>query len=250
MDTRQNRILTLLSSGRDKRIRVSELAELLEVSQVTVRKDLEELAKTGIVIREHGYAILSDTSEVYARLALRHELKRKIAHRAAELVEDGETIMLETGSCCAILAEELTRTKKDLTIITNCAFTADYIRNIGTSQIVLLGGIYQREAQTMVGPLVGECASNFFVKKLFIGCEGFADNFGVTGSDQMRVQAVKDMARQAEEIVVLADHSKFERHGIVPINLGDRKPLIISDSGLSESKQALIKANGYQLLIV
>lgn len=250
MDTRQNRILTLLSSGRDKRIRVSELAELLEVSQVTVRKDLEELAKTGIVIREHGYAILSDTSEVYARLALRHELKRKIALRAAELVEDGETIMLETGSCCAILAEELTRTKKDLTIITNCAFTADYIRNIGSSQIVLLGGIYQREAQTMVGPLVGECASNFFVKRLFIGCEGFADNFGVTGSDQLRVQAVKDMARQAEEIIVLADHSKFERHGIVPINLGDRKPLIISDSGLSESKQVLIKANGYQLLIV
>lgn len=250
MDTRKNRILSLLSSGKDKRFRVAELAAILGVSEVTIRKDLEELAKTGIVIREHGYAILSDTSEVYARLALRHEIKRKIAMKAAELVEDGETIMLETGSCCAILAEELTKTRKDLTIITNCAFTADYIRNITTFQIILLGGIYQREAQTMVGPLVGECASNFFVKHLFIGCEGFADGFGVTGSDQMRVQAVKDMAKQAEEIIVLADHSKFERHGIVPIHLGDRKPLIISDSELSESRQELIKANGYKLLIV
>lgn len=250
MDKRKNQILSILSSSKDKRIEVSRLSEILGVSQVTVRKDLEELAKTGIVVREHGYAILSDTSEVYARLALRHEIKRKIALKAAELVEDGETLMLETGSCCAILAEELTRTKKDLTIITNCAFTADYIRNITTFQIILLGGIYQREAQTMVGPLVGECASNFFVKRLFIGCEGFADNFGITGSDQMRAQAVKDMAKQAEEIIVLADHSKFERHGIVPINLGDRKPLIISDSGLPEEKQELIRANGYKLLIV
>lgn len=250
MDKRKNQILSILSSGKDKRIEVSRLSDILQVSQVTIRKDLDELAKTGIVVREHGCAILSDTNEVYARLALHYETKLRIAHKAAEFVENGETLMLEAGSCCAILAEVLTKTKKDLTIITNSAFTADYIRNRTAFQIVLLGGIYQHESQAMVGPMVAECASNFFVKSFFIGAEGFAENFGVTGSDQMRAQAVKDMAKQAENIIVLAEHSKFERHGIVPLNLGGKRPLIITDTDLAEDSRDRILASGHKLLTV
>lgn len=249
MTERKNQILSILSSQKQKRIEVTKLSELLGVSQVTIRKDLDFLAKTGIIIREHGYAILSDTNEVYARLALNYETKLKIAYKASELVEDGETLMLETGSCCATLASVLAETKKDLTIITNCAFIADYIRNKTSFQIILLGGIYQHESQTMVGPMVRECAENFFVKNFFIGAEGFAENFGISGSDQMRAQAVKDMAKQTENIIVLAEHSKFDRHGTVPLNL-DKRPLIITDSDLDEDKQKLIQSNGLQIILV
>lgn len=249
MTGRNNQILSILSSQKDKRIEVSQLSSILNVSQVTIRKDLDSLVKTGIVIREHGYAILSDTNEVYARLALNYDIKLKIAHRAAEMVEDGETIMLETGSCCATLANVLAETKRDLTIITNCAFIADYIRNKTAFQIILLGGIYQHESQTLVGPMVRECAENFFVKRFFIGAEGFAENSGVTGSDQMRAQAVKDMSRQAEQIIVLAEHSKFDRHGIVPLNLG-KKTIIITDSGLDIKKLKMIESNGLEVVLV
>lgn len=249
MTERKNQILSILSSSKSKRVEVTELSQQLGVSQVTIRKDLDALAKIGIVVREHGFAILSDTNEVYARLALNYEKKLRIAKRAAEMVENGETLMLETGSCCAILAGVLAETKKDLTIITNCAFLADYIRHKSAFQIILLGGIYQKEAQTMVGPMVRECAENFFVKKIFIGAEGFAENFGVTGSDQMRVQAVRDMSRQCEEVIVLAEHSKFDRHGIVPLNL-DRKPFIITDKELSPDKYELIKSSGLKVELV
>ena len=250
MKERNNRILSILSSSENRRIEVSKLSEILDVSQVTVRKDLEALSKTGIIVREHGCAILSDTSEVYPRLALHYDIKLKIARKAAELVKNGETLMLEMGSCCAIFADVLTETKKDLTIITNCAFTADYIRKKTPFQIILLGGIYQHESQTMVGPMVRECAANFFVKNLFIGAEGFADNFGVTGSDQMRAQAVKDMAKQAENIIVLADHTKYEKHGTVPLNFDGKKATIITDTDLDESKRKQIISSGYKLIIV
>lgn len=236
MTERKNQILALLSNRKDKRIEVSDLSDILNVSQVTVRKDLDYLAKTGIIIREHGYAILSDTNETFSRLAINYDTKRRIAERAAQFIEDGETLMLEFGSCCALLAEELAQKKKDLTIITNCAFTADYIRKKTFSQIVLLGGIYQHEAQALVGPMVRDGAANFFVKKLFIGFEGFSEEFGITGSDQLRVQAVKDMARQAEQIIVLGDHTKFDTKGTVPINLNNKITHIITDTNLSDEK--------------
>lgn len=241
MSERSNQILSILSSRADKRIQVSELSTILNVSQVTARKDLTELVDAGIIIREHGYAILSDTNEVAARIALNYDVKKKIADKAAEFVSDGETIMIESGSCCALLADALVKRKKDITIITNSAFIADYIRQRTYFQIVLLGGIYQHEAQALVGPMVRECASNFFVKKFFIGAEGFSVDFGITGSDQMRGQAVKDMAKQAEKVIVLADHTKFDRQGVVPLNMNDKITHIITDSELSDEKTRKIE---------
>lgn len=77
---------------------------------------------------EHGFACLGSADNLHARIAYHYEAKKKIAARAAELIRDGETLMIESGSCCALLAEALTASRKDLTIITNNAFIADYIR--------------------------------------------------------------------------------------------------------------------------
>ncbi len=248
MTNRKNQILERLSVAKLKKISVSELAEQLKVSQVTIRKDLDSLAETGIIIREHGYVILSDTNDVYARLAYHYEEKKQIAIKAAELVNDGETLMIETGSCCALLAQTLTETKKDLTIITNCAFIADFIRHKTFFQIILLGGIYQHESQTMVGPMVRECAQNFYVKRFFIGAEGFSEEFGIMGSDQMRGQAIKDMAHQAESLIVLAESTKFDKYGTVPSNITHKVTHIITDKMLSEEKRAQIKAMNIKIV--
>ena len=86
----------------------------------------------------------------------------------ASLVHDGDTIMIESGSCCAILADTLTECKKNLTIITNSAFIADYIRRKSNCQIILMGGIYQQDSQALVGPMVRHCAENFYVDYFFI----------------------------------------------------------------------------------
>ncbi|MBQ4303688.1 MAG: DeoR/GlpR transcriptional regulator, partial [Lachnospiraceae bacterium] len=160
-EDRTGQILELLV-GQQK-IEVAELAAKLQVSQVTIRKDLDDMEERGLITREHGYAALSDRDDIQGRLAVHYEEKMKIARRAADLVEDGETIMIESGSCCALLARVLAQSKKDLTIITNSAFIAAYIRGAADFQIILLGGIYQPSAQVMVGPMVRQCAENFWV---------------------------------------------------------------------------------------
>jgi DeoR/GlpR family transcriptional regulator of sugar metabolism len=120
MNNRTNRILELLT--QEKRLEVSLLSEKLGVSQVTVRKDLDALEARGIIKREHGFALLRSEDDINGRIAYHYEEKRKIAARAAELVRSGDTVMIESGSCCALLADQLANTKTDLTIITNSAF--------------------------------------------------------------------------------------------------------------------------------
>jgi len=233
MNKRKQEILEILTT--QQKIEVTALSERLGVSQVTIRKDLDALEQTGIVKREHGFAILSATNDILGRLAYHYETKKQIALQAAQLVEDGDTLMIESGSCCALLAETLAETKKDLTLITNSAFIADYIRKKTNFQIILLGGIYQHDAQVMVGPMVRQCAENFWVKNLFIGVDGYSPQIGFTNRDQLRAQAVRDMAHQAEHIIVLTEREKFEKHGIVPLNITSQVSTVITDGTLPDS---------------
>ena len=125
---RESQILELLSQCG--RMEVSVLAQRLGVSQVTVRKDLDALEERGILRREHGFAVSGSGDDVNNRLAIHYEEKRRIARRAARLVSPGETVMIESGSCCALLAEEIAHNKPGATIITNSAFIASYISRV------------------------------------------------------------------------------------------------------------------------
>lgn len=219
MNPRQTQIVELLSTY--KKMDVTELSERLSVSQVTIRKDLIQLENNGLVIREHGYATLNDSDDINHRLGKHFERKQRIAKACVSLVNDGETIMIESGSCCALTAMEIVKAKKDITIITNSAFIADYVRKAGNPKIILLGGDYQLSSQVMVGPLVRQCVSSFFVDKLFIGTDGLSKNAGFTGNDYMRSEAVRDMANQANKVIIVTDSTKFGKTGTVnllPIN--------------------------------
>lgn len=248
MNNRKSRILEILSSHQ--KIEVSALSEQLGVSQVTIRKDLDVLEETGILKREHGFAILSSTNNLLGRLAHHYETKKLIAARAAEFVHDGDTLMIESGSCCALLAETLTKMKKGITIITNSAFIADYIRKKTDFEIVLLGGIYQHDSQTLVGPMVRQGADNFWVRHFFIGVDGYSHRAGFTSQDQFRAQAVRDMARQAESIIVLTESEKFEKHGTVPLNISDAVSCVITDSRISAPAEARLAEDSIQVIKV
>ena len=213
MNKRHTQILELLTER--KKIEVSKLSQILGVSQVTIRKDLAVLENSGVLLREHDYATLNDSDDINNRLAYHYDSKQKIAKLAVETIENGETVMIESGSCCALVALEIARTKKDVTIITNSAFIADYIRKTGTVKIILLGGEYQNESQVMVGPIMKKCAETFFVDKLFIGTDGFSEKSGFTGNDYMRSEAVRDMAKQAEHVIIVTDSVKFHQKGVV-----------------------------------
>lgn len=119
---------------------MTDLAEALNVSEVTIRKDLTALEQKGLLHREHGYAVMSASNEALHQLSFNYERKRRIAVHAAESVKNGETVMLTSGACCTLLAEELAIQKNDVTIITNSAFLAAFIRKYPKTHVILLGG--------------------------------------------------------------------------------------------------------------
>ena len=172
MKKRETMILELLS--QHGKMEVTSLAEQVGVSQVTIRKDLDALESRGILRREHGYACFGGNDDINNRLAFHYEEKRLIAREAAKLVSPGETVMIENGSCCALLAEEIAKTKPGAKIITNSAFIASYIRKVNGIHVVLLGGDFQNDAQVMVGPILRVCVSQFYVDKLFVGTDGYS----------------------------------------------------------------------------
>ena len=246
MKKREPLILELLAENG--RMEVTALAERLETSQVTIRKDLDALEKRGIIRREHGYAVFGGSDDLNNRLAVHYEEKRLIARYAASLVSLGETVMIENGSCCALFAEELAKSNPGVTILTNSAFIASFIRQYGGVHIILLGGDFQKDAQVSVGPILRTCAAQFYVDKLFIGVDGYSEKLGFTGNDHLRVQAVRDMAKQADQVFVITESSKFSRHGVVPLSLPEGKPLsVITDSCLSAEAEAALIREGMQI---
>lgn len=218
MKERQNRILDALT--KHEKLEVKELAEMMEVSQVTIRKDLDALTKQGLIIRNHGYATLNNSDDMNNRLAYHYEMKQRIAKKVCEDIHDGETIMIESGSCCALVALEIAQSKKNITIITNSAFIADYIRNEEV-KVILLGGEYQASSQVLVGPITINNAKNFFVDKYFIGADGFSEKSGFTGKDYLRAETVREIAKQATQVIVVTESEKFGHIGTV--NLLDTK---------------------------
>lgn len=239
MRKRQSEILELLAEHG--RMDVAVLAEQLKVSQVTVRKDLDALSQMGVLRREHGGAIFGGSEDLGDRLAIHYEEKRSIARKAATLVADGETVMIENGSCCALLAEEIARTKAHVTIITNSAFIASYIRHINTAQVVLLGGDFQNSAQVTVGPILRLCAAQFVVDKLFVGVDGFSEKFGFAADNHLRVQAVRDMAAQVGRIIVITESRKFLQNSVVPLNLPEQIKAVVTDNSIKPDAVAALK---------
>jgi DeoR/GlpR family transcriptional regulator of sugar metabolism len=246
--SRHTKILELVNENG--RVEVSLLANKLEVSEVTIRKDLSLLEEKGLLRREHGYAVMENSDDISKRLAFNYEVKRKIAVLAATLVENGETVMIESGSSCALLAEELAANKKDITIITNSSFIASYIRAYPSVKIVLLGGDYQSESQVVVGPITRKCIESFYVDKLFVGTDGFSEKTGFTGKNHMRTETVRDMAENASKVVILTESKKFSERGVVAQFKTNEVAIVITDSKAPENIVSLLEENKVDVKMV
>ncbi|GHU66206.1 DeoR family transcriptional regulator [Spirochaetia bacterium] len=223
------------------RIEVAVLAEMLEVSQVTVRKDLNCLQDQGLIKREHGFASLDSADDVGKRLAFNYSIKHRIAQEAAKTVKEGETVMIESGSCCALLAEELTKTKRDITIITNSVFLTNHVRRAPFGKIILLGGYYQSDSEVLVGSITRKCAEIFSSDKFFIGADGFNEKLGFTGKDHYRAQTIRALAEQASQIIVLTESDKFLTQGVVSLMDSGKVAEVYTDDKIPQDKEIFLR---------
>ncbi|MCL2763997.1 MAG: DeoR/GlpR family DNA-binding transcription regulator [Treponema sp.] len=235
-------ILDILAAHRT--VKVSMLIELLNVSHVTIRKDLDHLEKRGIIKRTHGYVSLDGADNTGKRMAFSHLIKRKIAKAAAQTVEEGETIMLESGSCCALFAEELAAVRNNVTIITNSTFIANFVCHLPNIKIILLGGYFQPDSQVVVGPMTTTCAESFFADKFFIGTNGFVPGQCFTGGDHLRVETAINLAKCANKVFILTEAAKFHQRGTFELIQLDKIAGVFTDENIpKEAEAALIKNN-------
>ena len=241
---RQKKILEIVSQAN--RIEVAKLAERIGVSKVTLRADLNRLVEKGIIVHEKGEVFPGSSDDINNRLSYNYDTKQKIARAACCLVQDGETVMIEYGSCCTILAEELTVNRRGVRIITNSSFIALYVRRLPQARIVLLGGDYQNDSQVMVGPIARLCVQGFNVDKLFIGTDGISEN-GFTGKDHLRSEIVRDMAKQAQEVIILTESEKFLKQGIVPLLPFSSISRVFTDNLIPTEKEKFLSGHGIKV---
>ncbi|MCL1814722.1 MAG: DeoR/GlpR family DNA-binding transcription regulator [Treponema sp.] len=238
MTERQNRILKILAENQ--RVEISALAKTLDVSQVTIRKDLNYLEKKNAVKRRYGYAQFGSNEDIGDWMAVNYDIKRRIAKAAAEMVEDGETIMIGSGSCCALLAEELAN-HKQITIITNSAFIAGHIRHAPYARVFLLGGEYQNSSQVLVGSITSKGAEIFISDKFFMGTDGFTEKYGFTGRDHLRTQTARNMAQQAKQVIILADSDKFLRQGSERLVRAEEVSAVFTDDKILPKMETILR---------
>lgn len=232
------------------RTEVGTLAEYLNTSKVTIRKDLDYLAERGVLKRERGYAVPNDPGDINYRMAFHYNRKSRIAKAAAAYVQDGEMIMVESGSTCALFAEELAKTKQNVTLITNSVYIANYIKDYTNIQVILLGGTLQHKSQSLVGPLTKNAAKAFHVDKIFIGTDGYSREFGFTGDDLIRSDTLSEMIASAIHTYVLTDSGKFKNPGSVSFLKLENVHEVITDSGILEAEYQYLTEQGITVTLV
>lgn len=243
---RQAKLVEIIN--QKKKVSVNELVEIFEVSAVTIRKDLTDLDAAGLIVRTHNFAELADDDSISRRLSYHFKEKTEIAKKATDLVADGETIMIESGSCCAIFAKSLAMIRKNLTIITNSVFIADYLKET-EAQIIVLGGIYQNNSQVLIGPVLADSVKNYKVDKLFIGADGYSEEWGFSNKDPFRGEAVRHMASRADSVIVLTESHKFESPGSLSLGLKGKVKTVVTDENINKKAKDHLIASGINLIL-
>jgi DeoR family transcriptional regulator of aga operon len=232
----RRRMITELVASRGS-LRVTELSNILGVSEVTIRNDLELLAHEGLLVRDHGGAIacthtsLSTAFEHRARLSL--DAKQRIAQEAASLVQPGDTIMLDAGSTLMEMAKRLPNISP-LTVITNALNVAIQVGSLPDVHVVLAGGSLSTETIGTVGPLAESALGDLLADKLFLGTHAFEIENGLSDLSIEVARVKRTMISSAKQVILLADSGKFPPRALARVAPLSAVHCIITDTGFPE----------------
>ncbi len=250
-EERRTQILQIVrSTGR---VKVNALANRFNTSAVTIRNDLNELHQRGLVLRSHGGAVLPDTilreSPVNERLRTHSDEKRRIGAIAATLINDGEIIILDSGTTTLEIARQI-KLKHGLKVITNGVNIAAELLDARDVQVFIVGGTVRGESASISGHLTEEMFEQFCADKLFLSGAGCDLDFGVSGANLEETMVNRAMLQISREIILVADASKFSKRSMSRIAPFSEIDTVISDTSLDEEIQAKIRAQGCNLILV
>ena len=249
-EERHSAILNLLLQRES--ILVTELADILNVSSVTIRKDLTELEKEQRLYRNHGKAILmspyAPNRTISEKEKFHTDEKHLIGALGAQLVEPNDSIIIASGTSVHALARNI-NPDIQLTAITASLKVSEILSNNEKVNIIQLGGSLRHSSLSVVGNNAEEFLSNFACSKLFLGVDGIDLDFGITTTDMQEASLNRVMMKSAQKTIVLADSSKFGRRGFSKIANMEDVDHIITDSHVSPAIVKQIEELGIELTI-
>jgi DeoR family ulaG and ulaABCDEF operon transcriptional repressor len=233
---------------------VADLCEVTGSSEATIRRDIAALDERGELRRVRGGAEAVNPPEQSALMGRPFSVnetiniaqKRAIARAAVDLCRDGEPIIINGGTTTYQMVHHLTGRR--LSVFTNSFAIAEFLIHNSRCSVVIPGGTVYREQNVILSPFGGVVASHFYAKRMFLGCQGIGAH-GLMEADPMVVQSELGLIGQADEVIVLADSSKFSgRSSLILCGL-DRIAAVITDSGIRDDDRQMLETAGVRLIV-
>lgn len=251
IDERRQHILSLIQ--KQGRALVGELSRTLGISQITIRKDLEYLQAKGLVQRTHGGALRIQAGTLFdpslqEKKKQHWQEKQRIAAAAVKLIEEGQCVMLDSGTTTAAIAHELKRFS-ELTVITNAVNIAAELTATDL-QVILIGGILRKNSFSLVGPLAEDVLEEMHADILFLGVDGFDPEIGLMTPNFLESRVNRAMVKAARRVVAVCDSTKFNRRSLSRIVPPSAIHTVITDKNLSREVQEALRAQNIEVTLV
>lgn len=249
---RRNKIMDFLNEKQ--RITVKELSRLMNVSEVTLRTDLNQLEQEGLLKRTHGGAMLTDYIESETSFSAREKKnkveKENIAQQAAAFIENGQCILLDASSTALELARILKKQSLMLTVVTSGLYTALELRENPDITTILVGGVIRKGSSSLEGSLGVNILDKLNIDTMFTSANGFSYDTGLTDFNVYEVELKTEMVKRSNAIIALIDHTKIEKSSISSFaEIGD-VDTFITDAVLADDLSAKFSKHGTQVIAV
>jgi len=234
-EERKQKIVNLVNERR--KVLVPELIDYFKMSPATIRNDLRDLEAAGLIKRTHGGAIPSDSVRVGFELdntrknVKMQPEKEAIAKRAADMVEDGDIIILDTGTTTLEMAKQL-KDKTNVTVIVNDIEIAACLEKFDGISVVVVGGTLRKHFHCTIGPFAVKLLSELNVDKAFLATNAFSAEKGCTTPDINQAEIKKVMVQIATQVIVLCDSSKIGKNSFVQFIRPEEIDTFITDGGI------------------
>lgn len=236
------------------RVSITDLMEKFSISEVSVRKDLASLEEKKLLIRVKGGAAniqqYSDSDEFsLAKKSLKHaEEKRRIGKLAATLINDNDTIIIDSGTTTMEVAKNLGNLK-NLTIITNSLSIALYLSQLDKYAVIALGGQIRTSSESTVGLIAENSLNNYYCDILFLGVDSINLEKGMSTPNIEEASLNQKMIKSAKKVVAVFDSSKFERRSFAFIADIDKLDTVVTDEGITKEEKDFLESRGVDVLI-
>lgn len=232
---RRNLILEKLQE--EKRVVVSELSQLYNVSEETIRRDLEKLENEGYAIKSYGGAVINENTSIDLPFNVRKNRnvagKQRIAELAAALIQDGDSIMLDASTTAVFIAKAI-KEKERLTVITNSIEILIELSDVSGWNIISTGGIMQEGYLALLGAKAEDTIREYYVDQVFVSCKGIDLERGIMDSNELFAHAKKTMMNSAKKRILAVDSSKFGENAFAKIGELRDVSALVTDKKPSE----------------